>query len=51
MLHVCGKREMCTKLWWSNLKDKWHFEDRNVGRKIIKYSRNGTEDVAWFDLT
>lgn len=22
MLYVCDKREMCTELWWSNLKEK-----------------------------
>ena len=51
MQYVCGKREMCTELWWSNLKEKQHFEDRNVGGKIIRYSSDGTEDVAWIDLT
>ena len=35
MWHVWETREMCTGLWWGNLKERNHLEDLGVDGRII----------------
>jgi hypothetical protein len=35
MWHVLGRREKHAGFWWGNLREKDHFEDLAVGRRII----------------
>jgi hypothetical protein len=39
MCHVWVRTEMCTEVWWGNLKDREHFEDLGVDGKIIQCVR------------
>jgi hypothetical protein len=32
---VCGRREICTRPWWENVKERKHLEDPGVDNRII----------------
>jgi hypothetical protein len=34
MLHVCGRREVHTGLWWENLEERDHLEDLDGDGRI-----------------
>jgi hypothetical protein len=35
MWHVWGRREKCTGYWWGNLRERGHWGDPDVDRRII----------------
>jgi len=35
MWRVWGKGEVCTGFWWGNLRERDHWVDRDVDRRII----------------
>ena len=50
MWYVWGRWEICTGLWWGNLKETDHLEGIDV-RIILKWIlTNKVEDVDWINL-
>jgi len=35
MQHIWGRGEVCTGFWWGNLRERNHFEDLGLDRRII----------------
>jgi hypothetical protein len=51
MGQVCGTGEVRKGLWWGDLRERGHFEDLDVERKVIlKCSRNRIGGLDWIDL-
>jgi hypothetical protein len=46
MYHVWGREEVYTRLWWGNMKERDHLENRGVDGRIILKCMGGMD---WID--
>jgi len=51
MWHAWEIRDVCTRLWWGDLKERHHFEDLGIdGRLIIKLMFKKYDGGPWTGL-
>jgi hypothetical protein len=50
MWHIWRKREVCTKFWWGNLRERNHCGDQDIdGRIILRWTLRMWEGVVGLD--
>jgi hypothetical protein len=44
-----GRKEGCTGCWWGNLRERGHWGDPDVGRRILRWMFRKLEGVVGLD--
>jgi hypothetical protein len=48
MWHVWGRIEVCTGCWWGSLRERGHWENKEVdGRILLRWIFRKMEEVVW----
>ena len=47
MWHIWERRVMNTEFWWTNLEKNGHLEDLGIDGRILKWTLNKQDGIAW----